>query len=115
MSAKETSFRHFLQANCSRRMAINFERQRFADTTARDKSRIMVSLSPKDFNFYLQVFQLANYGVTFSAICLDAVKKSDNIRPLPCNHVFHQQCFDNWFWQAEWAKNCPLCRAALLE
>jgi len=44
------------------------------------------------------------------AICLEPVQDQDDIRPLPCNHFFHAQCFDRWFWQAEQTNRCPLCR-----
>jgi len=49
------------------------------------------------------------------AICLEPVDESDNIRPLPCNHIFHLPCFDQWFWKTDQPNRCPLCRAVFVE
>lgn len=50
-----------------------------------------------------------------SAICLEPVNEKDNIRPLPCNHIFHLPCFDQWFWKTDQPNRCPLCRAIFVE
>jgi hypothetical protein len=48
------------------------------------------------------------------ALCLEALADGDNVRPLPCVHVFHTRCIDRWFMssasqsphsrRAEWVK-----------
>ena len=40
-------------------------------------------------------------------ICIEEYKDNDNIRQLPCQHVFHQKCIDSWFLKRQ---TCPICR-----
>eukprot|EP00397_Hematodinium_sp_SG-2012_P022654 GEMP01023487.1.p1 GENE.GEMP01023487.1~~GEMP01023487.1.p1 ORF type:complete len:276 (+),score=32.73 GEMP01023487.1:461-1288(+) len=39
-------------------------------------------------------------------ICIDAFADNDEIRILPCAHVFHKTCVDKWFLRVN---SCPLC------
>ena len=41
------------------------------------------------------------------AICISPCKKSENLRWLPCMHVFHSKCIKQWSKQK---KICPLCK-----
>ena len=45
------------------------------------------------------------------AICIDQFADDDDIRSLPCRHIFHTVCLDPWVTK----KNafCPLCKRAL--
>ncbi|RAK86497.1 hypothetical protein BO79DRAFT_246871 [Aspergillus costaricaensis CBS 115574] len=45
------------------------------------------------------------------AICIDQFADDDEIRSLPCRHIFHTVCLDPWVTK----KNafCPLCKRAL--
>jgi hypothetical protein len=50
---------------------------------------------------------LAEGGLTECAICLEEFQKNDGVANLPCNHLFHISCVQEWF------KNnttCPICR-----
>ncbi len=40
-------------------------------------------------------------------ICLEKFKKDDSVRRLPCLHLYHSDCIDNWLKQN---KTCPTCR-----
>lgn len=44
------------------------------------------------------------------AVCLEAWKKDDDIRMMPCHpsHMFHQRCLATWL---PVSLNCPLCRS----
>lgn len=46
-------------------------------------------------------------------VCLSRLKKGDDMRVLPCLHIFHRACVDRWF--NEWTKTCPLCRFSMGE
>lgn len=39
-------------------------------------------------------------------VCTEAFLRSDNIRVLPCGHIYHQHCIDPWL--LEFAGTCPL-------
>ncbi|KAJ1688471.1 hypothetical protein LUZ63_019861 [Rhynchospora breviuscula] len=43
-------------------------------------------------------------------ICLAKYKERDELRQLPCSHVFHQQCVDRWL---RIISSCPLCKQEL--
>ena len=43
-------------------------------------------------------------------ICLENIKKGDQLGSLPCGHKhFHKQCLDQWM-QVSDKKSCPMCR-----
>ncbi|KAI3883361.1 hypothetical protein MKW92_039607 [Papaver armeniacum] len=44
------------------------------------------------------------------AVCLSEFVDKDMLRLLPCNHVFHPQCTDDWFVSHS---TCPICRRDL--
>jgi E3 ubiquitin-protein ligase RHA2 len=45
-------------------------------------------------------------------VCRCAMKDGDQVRRLPCRHVFHKECFDGWLDHLKF--NCPLCRSPLV-
>jgi hypothetical protein len=45
------------------------------------------------------------------SICTDEFNKGEDIRVLPCNHVFHPACVDPWLLDV--SGTCPLCRINL--
>ena len=42
------------------------------------------------------------------AICVDEFTEEDQVRVLPCNHIFHPQCIDEWL--GHHSSLCPLCK-----
>ncbi|XP_051135067.1 receptor homology region, transmembrane domain- and RING domain-containing protein 1 isoform X4 [Andrographis paniculata] len=42
------------------------------------------------------------------AICLEDYKDRENLKLLPCNHVFHATCVNSWL--TKWATFCPVCK-----
>lgn len=44
---------------------------------------------------------------TQCSVCLSDFEMDDNIRVLPCTHIFHPICIDKWFTEHT---GCPLCR-----
>uniref|UniRef100_A0A5B7BIH6 RING-type domain-containing protein n=1 Tax=Davidia involucrata TaxID=16924 RepID=A0A5B7BIH6_DAVIN len=43
------------------------------------------------------------------AVCLESFKEGEWCRSLPvCNHMFHENCVDNWLTKVP---NCPICRS----
>jgi hypothetical protein len=47
------------------------------------------------------------------AICLDDINEGDEVRDLPCSHVFHSSCVDSWFLTRH--KSCPTCRRDVVQ
>ncbi|RDY02181.1 E3 ubiquitin-protein ligase RHA2A, partial [Mucuna pruriens] len=45
-------------------------------------------------------------------VCQASFQDGDQVRMLPCRHVFHRRCFDGWLHHYKF--NCPLCRSPLL-
>ncbi|PVU96986.1 hypothetical protein BB559_002174 [Furculomyces boomerangus] len=44
-------------------------------------------------------------------ICFEKINMDDNVRVIPCYHVFHSQCLDTWLTTQSCA--CPTCRLDL--
>uniref|UniRef100_A0A8C4QIV9 RING-type E3 ubiquitin transferase n=1 Tax=Eptatretus burgeri TaxID=7764 RepID=A0A8C4QIV9_EPTBU len=40
-------------------------------------------------------------------ICLSIIEEGEDVRRLPCMHLFHQLCVDQWLLTN---KRCPICR-----
>lgn len=51
-------------------------------------------------------------GDASCAVCLSDFGSGELIRRLPCKHVFHKGCIDNWLHRN---KRCPLCMVAIDE
>jgi hypothetical protein len=46
------------------------------------------------------------------SICYDDFKINENVRKLPCMHLYHSHCIDKWLKNS---KKCPLCQKEILE
>ena len=44
-------------------------------------------------------------------ICLDEYIQEDVVKYLPCNHIFHPMCIDQWLSTS--SNKCPVCRAVV--
>eukprot|EP01080_Neovahlkampfia_damariscottae_P012000 gene12000-5400_t len=44
-------------------------------------------------------------------ICYEEFKIGESVRKLPCLHLFHSNCIDEWLQQS---RNCPLCKKDIL-
>lgn len=43
------------------------------------------------------------------SVCLNPVRSTRQTTKLPCNHIFHKKCIDDWTNQGK--NTCPTCRA----
>lgn len=46
-------------------------------------------------------------------ICLDTLNKGDPIETLPCKHIFHKVCIEEWLKQGKAV--CPTCRRGIFD
>jgi len=46
-------------------------------------------------------------------ICLQAMKKGDDVQALPCIHSFHKVCISKWFDASPNGKLCPVCKSSV--
>lgn len=43
-------------------------------------------------------------------VCLEEFKSGDDIRTLPCLHIYHKKCIDQWLVRN---RTCPICKEAI--
>lgn len=62
--------------------------------------------------------QLRNYSDTICIICREEMSSPDGtndnsqqIKKLPCDHIFHKSCLRSWFQRQQ---TCPTCRTSIL-
>jgi hypothetical protein len=48
----------------------------------------------------------------YSPICLDLFRSDQDIREIPCQHIFHRHCLNRWYLNTQY--RCPLCKAEFL-
>jgi len=53
-----------------------------------------------------------SYDEPVCAICLEVIGTETRIRRLPCVHVFHKDCLDEWVGRVH--MRCPVCRKPFL-
>ena len=44
-------------------------------------------------------------------VCLEVMPQGEQVRILPCRHVFHHECIEGWFNQHKFT--CPMCKMDL--
>lgn len=56
----------------------------------------------------------ANHAPAQCSVCLLAFEEGDTLRILPCLHLFHQECVDQWLCAGggitDGGRPCPLCK-----
>ena len=53
-----------------------------------------------------------DYSDTSCAICIENHVCGDNVRILPCRHIFHKKCIDPWLHERQ---TCPICKYDILK
>ncbi|KAK4488629.1 hypothetical protein RD792_004398 [Penstemon davidsonii] len=74
-------------------------RFRMLDASANDASNELASVVIEDNN--------DNGECT---VCLSEFEPNEQLRFLPCSHVFHAECVDSWLLTS---RTCPLCMSAV--
>lgn len=68
-------------------------------------------LNPKHYA-NLPIERLVKPGDKQCSVCLDKFKKGEEVKMLPCHHMFHDGCIRPWFSSNT---KCPNCRFDLNE
>ena len=72
------------------------------------------SAEPKEQSLGVESFWRGHYGPPLlnlndtCPICLDDFEEKDLLRELPCFHLYHPECIDEWLTRK--AANCPQCK-----
>ena len=48
------------------------------------------------------------------AICLSEYEEGEELRALPCKHVFRRECIDSWISRQGISATCPLCKQLIV-
>jgi hypothetical protein len=78
---------------------------------------VKITLTKEQFlkleNYIIDTELLNEYEGKDCNICIETYKKDDKIVILPCNHVFHNECIENWLCNEK--VTCPICRKDVRE
>lgn len=65
---------------------------------------------PQSYLDTLPTYVLCDDEDTPCAICMDELCAGQDVRYLPCVHIYHKACIDQWLTSDSLnAKNCPAC------
>lgn len=85
------------------------------DFTEEEILKISEIESNQDNNFTV-ISCLRNDGTDECIFCLEVPVRLEVVRRLRCMHVFHKDCFDEYFEAGNNEKNtCPICKEAVIE
>ena len=78
----------------------------------RDPTAFMVSDDNRDTLMPKDKFrqELLEVGEAICTVCLEEFRVSSDVRKLPCKHLFHAKCIDEWLGAQGSQPNCPLCK-----
>ena len=66
-------------------------------------------------NNYTVISCLRNNATSECIFCLEVPVRLEVVRRLRCMHVFHKDCFDEYFYASNDQKNiCPICKEAVI-
>ncbi len=93
------------------------EEEYVADVEAEEAEEEPRELTLEERNEIINSFPVHKYmpgkdKTDTCSICLEKLRKYENLRTLMCMHSFHQRCVDHWL---ETNLICPLCRKPLIE
>ena len=91
---------------------IEDERQKHAEPGAEGEGHIDLESTGGIKSMHSRVSRVTEMWASDCAVCLTEFEKEEQIRELPCDHIFHDTCIRDWFMKAKSAV-CPLCRNLL--
>ena len=47
-------------------------------------------------------------------ICLENMNSINDLTMLPCQHIYHSQCINNWILNTDYNDECPICKGNLI-
>lgn len=54
--------------------------------------------------------ELLEVGEAVCTVCLDEFTSNSEVRKLPCKHLFHARCIEDWLAAQGGLPNCPMCK-----
>jgi hypothetical protein len=60
------------------------------------------------------IAKIADAGIP-CCICLESIKPDEDMGQLPCEHIYHYNCIEEWLMKTEYEQSCPLCKAPICQ
>ena len=58
------------------------------------------------------ITKIADAGIP-CCICLESINPDECMGQLPCEHIYHYNCIEEWLMKTEYEQSCPLCKAPI--
>ena len=93
----------------------NLNLSSYEDLVRLDESNVKVNVAPEELSqfpvySYRRHLRSSDSDVSNKdkecTICTDLFRTNEKIRRLPCFHIFHRDCIDEWFQRS---RKCPIC------
>lgn len=81
--------------------------RRLQEMEANDQARIAYG-QDRTNKLPVKVFRKKSAEDTNCAVCVDEIEDGESVKQLPCGHVYHVKCIDEWL--SRYSSLCPLCK-----
>ena len=80
----------------------------YPGTDSRKRTIVHLMDDISDIQLFSNVFKMSDlYQQTTCSICCEDFMNNDEVRILPCNHYYHNNCIQEWLTKNP---SCPMCR-----
>lgn len=111
---EEDNYNNFLETNYDSQLEYSNDEENYTSVTINEQKQEILLASI--LSQYTSVSVLQKKNINCCSICLDDMEKGETIRSLPCLHMHHSHCIDDWFYRNKnkLPPSCPDCTVSII-